>query len=345
MAGKSVNIRDVASRAGVSVGTASMTLNNRSGVSASTRQAVLDAARELGYVPNVVGKALNRKKCGAIGVVVPVAVPPLFPNIVDGINDFAESSGLPIFVSYSRDDTHIEHRMIQMFRHLHVDGLILAAVPSRDNLDAFRQIASERPIIQVERYVHGMPGHFVGSENINAAHEYTRQFLEAGHNKVGCVLGEASYSVNDERYMGYSAAMQEAGIQPSEDCILRLGKDRGEETRQKIREYLTRPGAPRAILWCVTMTRRLAEVLDEEGLTNGKNVDIILFDCDTVGDLRGMSFTNVVQDGFRIGREAARLCLEFSREDRDEESDQHRVEMRFPCKEQIVTCVHQRRDV
>jgi DNA-binding LacI/PurR family transcriptional regulator len=94
------------------------------------------------------------------------------------------------------------------------------------------------------------------------------------------------------------------------------------------------------MLWCVTMTRRLAEVLDELGLKNGENIDIILFDCDTVGDLRGMSFTNVVQDGFRIGREAARMLVSFSREDRDEDEDQHRMEMRFPCVEQVVTCVN-----
>jgi len=340
MAPESVTIRDVARRAGVSVGTASLALNNRPHISEAKRRKVLQAVTDLGYLPNVIGKALNRCRCGIIGVVVPVASPPHFPTIVAGINAAAESQGKPIFVSYSQDRADIEARMLKIFQHLYVDGVVLAAAPGRENVSLVRSLMdSGMVIVQVERYLPDIRGDFVGSDNRATAYDCTRRLLEKGHRRVGCIMTTYAYSVNDERYTGYLGALQEAGIEPRPEWMLRLSReDWGADALQRIRRFLTAPEAPRAVLSCVSFAEPLLpQVLNEQGWLNGRDVDVVLFDADPAADLGGQPFTIVVQDRRGMGREAARVLLQRAQEADAQHRTDHRIELRLPCQETHLT--------
>ncbi|MBC7804964.1 MAG: LacI family DNA-binding transcriptional regulator, partial [Akkermansiaceae bacterium] len=68
-----VSIREVAARAGVSLGTVSKVLNNSSGaqIATGTKERVRIAARELGYHPSAVARALVRKQTDTLGVIFP----------------------------------------------------------------------------------------------------------------------------------------------------------------------------------------------------------------------------------------------------------------------------------
>ena len=55
-------IKDVASRAGVSISTVSNALNGLSNVSESTRQRVIAASKELNYIPNINAKLMKTRK-------------------------------------------------------------------------------------------------------------------------------------------------------------------------------------------------------------------------------------------------------------------------------------------
>ena len=72
---KKATIRDVAREAGVSVATASNAMNNPEIVRPRTREAILEAARRLSYVPNAAGKRLRAKQSKTIGLFVNASAP------------------------------------------------------------------------------------------------------------------------------------------------------------------------------------------------------------------------------------------------------------------------------
>ena len=74
----STTIRDVAKRAGVGIGTVSRVLNDHTAVREATRQRVLDAIRELNYVPNPIARQLSTGRTMTIGVVAPFFTAPFF---------------------------------------------------------------------------------------------------------------------------------------------------------------------------------------------------------------------------------------------------------------------------
>src|SRR6185503_18305712 len=94
-------IRDVAARAGVSVATVSRVLNGKNIVRDETTAQVLEAARELRYVPNIAARSLSIRRSNTIGIVLPEVHGEFFSEVIRGIDVAARRGGYHILVSGS----------------------------------------------------------------------------------------------------------------------------------------------------------------------------------------------------------------------------------------------------
>ncbi len=330
-----INIRDVARKAGVSIGTVSLAINNRPGVSKKTRDEVLKIVQEMGYVPSLIGRAINRCRAGVIGVLMPVAHSPLFAQVVAGINDEAEDDrGMPIFVSFSQDRSAIESRMLRIFSQLRIDGLLLASVPETENTQLISELFGENqvPIVQVERMVEGLDADFVGSDNREAAYRQTLRLLDTGHESVGFVMTTHRMTAAEERYLGWQSALQSRGIAPEASWTRYLDTAEAPDAQKALMDILEDESFPKTMLWCAGGTAVVPRTLNRMGRINGEGIEVVLFDADPRTDFAGQRFTHIEQDGYRIGRAATELLLDRA----DHLAEGHpmaegRAERRFKC--------------
>jgi LacI family transcriptional regulator len=119
-------IRDVARRAGVSVASASRAMNGLSTVRQETRDRVVSAAAELGYVPHAAARSLSLSRAHAIGVVLPDLHGEFFSEMVRGMDREANRRGYVLLLSTIHDASA---RSVQTVRAMHgrVDGLVVMA--------------------------------------------------------------------------------------------------------------------------------------------------------------------------------------------------------------------------
>ncbi|MBS1814138.1 MAG: LacI family DNA-binding transcriptional regulator, partial [Acidobacteria bacterium] len=82
-------IKQIAERAGVSIGTVSNVLNELPTVREAARKRVLKAIDDLGYQPSLLGRALRKDKTNMIVMIVPDITNPFFPGAVRGAEDMA----------------------------------------------------------------------------------------------------------------------------------------------------------------------------------------------------------------------------------------------------------------
>lgn len=101
-------LKDVAQRACVDVSTVSRALNNTSYVHPETKARIVAAAKELGYRPNVMAKALRQGRRHTLGVIVPRLHLTLFSEILPGIEHEAERLGYSTLISTTDDDPQRE---------------------------------------------------------------------------------------------------------------------------------------------------------------------------------------------------------------------------------------------
>lgn len=121
-----VSVRDVASRAGVSVGTVSNVLNHPERVHPSTLAAVHTAIAELGFVRNDAARQLRAGRSSSLGLIVPDVRNPFFTDIARGVEDRATAAGLAVLLGNSENQIDRESVYLDLFEEQRVHGVLIS---------------------------------------------------------------------------------------------------------------------------------------------------------------------------------------------------------------------------
>src|ERR1019366_2515347 len=122
VSGPLATIKDVAQKAGVSVATVSYVLNDSRKVRPATEQRVLWAAKELGYMPNMVARNLVVGRSSIVGLVVPDIGNPFFPEIMKAFQEEANLSGMEAIVMDTNHDPQRTRHVVERLLGLQVPG-------------------------------------------------------------------------------------------------------------------------------------------------------------------------------------------------------------------------------
>ena len=115
---------DVADRAGVSRTLVSMTLRGLAGAGDETRQAIQDAADELGYVPHAAARNLARDRPGRSGSCCRDLHNAFFADVVDGLHSSMRDMGFDVMMAFG-DRPASERSVLETFRSYRMDGVVL----------------------------------------------------------------------------------------------------------------------------------------------------------------------------------------------------------------------------
>jgi len=239
-------MEDVAREASVSISTVSHVLNGTRKVSPSTVQAVQDAIRKIGYVPNTLAQALAGAASRTIGVAISTLTNHYFAETVCAIESECARRGLMMFLADTHDDPEQELRVVQALQQRRVDGIILAptAGPERRAIEYLE--AAKIPAVLVDRLTPA-PFDQIGVENIQSSEQLVSHLIEHGHSRIGFIEGASGISTSVERLQGYRAALERAGI-PFETELARRGESGNEPARLAVHELLALDRPPTAIM-------------------------------------------------------------------------------------------------
>ncbi len=216
----SCSIRDLAGYVGLSTCTVSKVLNNRPGfkILDSTRQRVLEAARELNYVPNINAKRLFERKSGVIALVVPsttegdkVFSDNHFVNIMTGMEPALAEYGYSLLLKFNDKTTRDEARYLEILRNGSVDGLLIWGAHRSDGA-CYRALAENNaphlfltslPDEGKER----APFNYVCSDYQSAAEQLTRRLTENGCRNLLYLAGFEDSSVVQSMTAGIRQAV------------------------------------------------------------------------------------------------------------------------------------------
>ncbi len=201
-------LQDVADHAGVTKSIASRVLNGTSvTVRDETRTRVFEAARELGYRPNMAARALNRGATGCVGLVVPDLANVVYSRIVRGAVRAAAGSGLAVLVG---DDSQESEDVADLVRDGRIDGIImLAARPGHPLVELL--LASATPCVFAHRAVPGS-GRNVVIDDAYASGLAVEHLHALGHRRIGHVGGPEDIDTAQRRARGFRAAASALGL-------------------------------------------------------------------------------------------------------------------------------------
>jgi LacI family transcriptional regulator len=231
MGKSSSSLRDVAQAAGVSLGTASRALNNKSNVLPSTRALVLKAASDIGYKLQIRVPTSVSSKLSTVGVVVkrdPGELPRLDPfnyAVLCGIEDECERLGLNLmYASLPVNEFSHATTWSPLLENDEIDGLVIVGVVFRDPTVTSR-IPRQIPVVLVDAFAADIECDTINIHNVRGAYEAVKYLIGLGHRRIGLIgsseKGPEHPSIS-ERRQGYMQALCDNGMNGGyvEDSLL-----------------------------------------------------------------------------------------------------------------------------
>lgn len=300
---------DVAVRAGVSIATVSHVLNGTRKVSPVTVCAVEDAVRAVGYIPNVLARALARSTTNTIGLALSAVSNHYFGEIVRAIEAECTRHGRMILLTDTHDDPAYELQVVQALHQRRVDGLVLAPAADPDQRVLRYLAANKVPTVLIDRLVSDQFDQ-IGVENRRATIALVDHLLGHGHRRIGLVSGLPSLATTTERIDGYRAALRAAGLR-YDSALVRSGASAVEPARAACRHLLELADPPTAFVTANNlMTIGAMRGLRDAGRRVPEDVALVGFDDFDWADSFSPRLTVMAQPCDKIGSRAARMLLE-----------------------------------
>lgn len=245
-----VSIREVAARAGVSLGTVSKVLNNSSGaqIATGTRERVRVAARDLGYHPSAVARALVRKQTDTLGVIFPrfTSESPIrggfFSYVFNEILEAAHLREQDITILSGRTWKDAQTSLPQ-YRDGRCDGyVVFFQFDGSDLIESF--LENKVPFVLVNDCNNDPRLSCVDVDNHESAFAATRYLLSLGHRRIAHLPGNIPHGPVQGRIQGYKEALKNAGI-PFDPRLCPAGDYMFESVAERVTALMGLPEAER----------------------------------------------------------------------------------------------------
>jgi DNA-binding LacI/PurR family transcriptional regulator len=200
---------DVARLAGVSQAAVSRTFTPGASVSEETRAKVLDAARQLGYRPNVIARSLIRRSTNMVGLVVMRFTNPFYSRMIREFTRALQDRGYWTLLLNISDEDEVEDALPMALQY-QVDGLIITSASLSSTL-AEECARAGTPVVLFNRYASGDSVSAVRCDGVEGGRLVADALLAAGLERLAFIAGEEEASTTRDRERGFVERLHERG--------------------------------------------------------------------------------------------------------------------------------------
>ena len=264
-------LKQVAEKAGVSLGMAGRVLGNYGSFSEATKKKVTEAARALNYAPNIIARSLRTQLTKTIGVLIS-DITFFWTTLVRGIQDKAGKAGYSVILCNSDDESENEQLYLATLFERNVDGLIVSPTPH--NHSYLKRLArSMVPLV----------------------------LIDLGHERIAIITGIPGVETSEERFAGYRQALQERGI-PLRKTLIRQGHFQKERAFAATKELVRLKRPPSAIFVSnEPMVSGCILALKESGLGIPEDIAVVGYDDPVWASYMDPPLTAVSQPSYTMG--------------------------------------------
>jgi LacI family transcriptional regulator len=305
---KKPNLRLLASKAGVSVNTASRAINDKPDINPLTKEKILEIAREIGYVPNASAVALRTQKTRTLGVIIADNNNPFYAEVLSGIEAEAKENNYHIILTNTRRDYQEEETAIDLLLAKQVDGLLIAPVQEK-NEDIYKLVDSKIPFVVVGRDYENLSIDAVYSDESKGGYVATEYLIKRGFKNISYIGGYTYKSPARMRLEGYKKALTDYGI-PLKESLIKIGdidiKDGYKYTKDMFEQGINFQAI---FAYNDMMAFGAIKAIKERGLEIPRDIGLVGYDNILFSSLVSPPLTTVNLKKDTLGRESVRLLL------------------------------------
>jgi DNA-binding LacI/PurR family transcriptional regulator len=223
---QAVTMRDVATQSGFSPATVSIVLNNAPlarYIAPATKKRIEEAAKKLGYRPNVMARFLRSKRSHSVGVLFFDITDPFCTLIMRGVeNALYQASYLAIFADAHNQRNRFE-RYLELLLDRHVEGLIVVANWLFVDIQVLGDLSKRN--IPSATIGWELPGDNISSvmvDNETGARLALEHLHQLGHRRIAFIRGPKMLIDSAPRWRGIQKFAQGVGLHIAPALVLQL---------------------------------------------------------------------------------------------------------------------------
>lgn len=295
-----VTLKQVAEAAGVSLATASYSLNDGGSVGAQTRERVKAVAQRLGYRPNSSAKAMRTGRTGALGLVLPDLTNPFFPQLAQTVIVAARNAGYEVFLTDTLGSKEIEEKSIGALVQRGVDGLIW--FPVDDTTSTAPRMLST-PAVVLDRTLEGYD--CIVADCYSGGRAAAALLLAEGHRRLGIVSGPSAASSARQRAQGARDEIKARGA----EVVWELEAAFSVDLDVEIVQTLARRGVTAIVAGSDLIAIGIVRELRRLGLNVPQDISVVGFDNIPLSELCNPPLSTIEIPVHEMGAEAVQLLI------------------------------------
>lgn len=312
-------IKDVAVRAGVTIGTVSRVLNNKKWVSDKCRVRVQGAIDDLHYKPQAHARRLRQKHSRICGVIAPhhtaIFRSPFFTNIMEGIEEIAAEKQYRLLLHPLNETARAQLSYRALLGDGSVDGMFVLNAWSTDV--SIRELAeSNVPFVLINGKItiqEDLP--YVGFDNRGGVELAIQHLKGLGHERIAIINGRMTTTNAIERYQAYQELLARHHMDFEQDWVGEgdFEEEGGFRACEKIMKAVRKPTA----FLCANdlMAMGAIRALKAQGLMVPENISVVGFDNMEEAGYHKPALTTVAFSAYEMGKVAARKMFQIITEE------------------------------
>jgi LacI family transcriptional regulator len=298
-------IRDVAKRAGISIGTVSRVLNENDTVATEIRERVLESMRAIGYVPNRVAQSMRKRATLTVGCLVTDVRLTTVAEMISAAERRLRTAGYDMFVANSHNDPQQEETILRFFQQRQLDAIITVVTDDQDpgRLRILKSL--NMPIVLWERDG-GDSFDTVLTDHYGGCLQACSYLLGLGHRRIALIGGQSKTWAGREMARGYSSAITQANGKVDSSLIFQSGSF-GISACSEILRSKDRVTAVIGIIDDVALVCKVARGM---GLKVPEDLSVISIGDSDFLSMNSPTITAIRYDLDRVGETAAEFVLE-----------------------------------
>ncbi|WP_129669748.1 LacI family DNA-binding transcriptional regulator [Phytoactinopolyspora endophytica] len=325
MARSTPNIREVATRAGVSVGTVSNVLNRPELVTPTTRERVRAAIKELNFVRNDYARQLRQGRSRTIGLVVLDISNPFFTDVSRGVEDTVNREGLAVIVCNSDESLVKESAHLDLLAEMRVQGVLINPIgETTERIVTLREHGI--PVVLFDRQASSTVECSVAVNDVTGGEQAVTHLVASGHRKIAFLGGPSTLRQIRERREGAERAVsagESAELEVVDTTAPTVASGRSAGDKIAMMSPVERPTA----IFCANdlLALGVLQALTHAGVRVPQDIAIVGYDDIDFAAAAAVPLSSVRQPRQMLGRTAAELLHEET-SDTDHEHQQIRFE-------------------
>ena len=304
---KSITIKELARRAGVSHSTVSRALNNHPAIAHETIERIQQLARELNYVPSGFARSLKTNRSYMLGVIVHRIADPFYSEVLAGIQSVAHQFRYSVFVSAFESDIERQDSLIRGVFGRQADALIIGdSFFTSEHVD---ELGIRVPTVFIHNRAEVLP-HSIYHDDVNATRALTRHLLDLGHRRIAFGGNQRGGILHQQRRDGVVTELKTAGLELCRAYDVTAPDGQMSSGVWLARQLLDMPERPTAIL-CFNDMQAIGvmQTLQQANVRIPEDISVVGFDDIPLAEFLYPALTTYRQPIWELGQMAAKVAL------------------------------------